>query len=128
MIDENKISNFTDLSAWQEGHKLVLLIYSITKKFPIEERFGLANQIRRASVSITSNIAEGFSRRSAKEKNQFFSIAKASMTETQNQLLIARDVGYISSYVFENIAKQTIVISKLLTGLIKATRQKRYLS
>ena len=69
------IRSFTDLEAWKEGHKLVLLFYNITKKFPSSEKFGLANQIRRAAVSITSNIAEGFSRNGTREKVQFYYIA-----------------------------------------------------
>jgi four helix bundle protein len=73
-----KIRSFRDLDVWKEGHKLVLEIYKITKNFPKEEMFGLSNQLKRAAVSITSNIAEGFSRKSLKEKIQFYSMAKAS--------------------------------------------------
>jgi four helix bundle protein len=73
--EKNKIRFFIDLYAWKEAHKLVLLIYNITKEFPKEELFGLSNQIRRAVVSVTSNIAEGFSRNSYKEKSQFYSMA-----------------------------------------------------
>jgi len=73
-----KIKSFTDLDTWKEGHKLVLLIYESTKFFPKEERFALTDQIRRAAVSITSNIAEGFSRQSLREKIQFYSISKGS--------------------------------------------------
>ena len=65
---EKKIKNFTDLETWKEGHKLVLLIYEATRLFPKEEKFALIDQMRRAAVSITSNIAEGFSRQSKKEK------------------------------------------------------------
>jgi len=61
-MEQNKIKNFTDLFVWQKGHKLVLNIYKITEKFPKEEKYGLSDQIKRASVSITSNIAEGFGR------------------------------------------------------------------
>jgi len=64
MNNGNKIKSFTDLNTWKEGHRLVLMIYEITKEFPREEMFGLNNQLRRAAVSITSNIAEGFSRHS----------------------------------------------------------------
>ena len=88
----NKIRRFTDLNAWKEGHKLVLMIYNFTKNFPKEEIFGLVSQMRRCSVSITSNIAEGFSRQSYKEKAQFYAISLGSVTELQNQLLIAKDI------------------------------------
>jgi len=70
-----KITCFKDLFAWQEGHKLVLIIYALTNKIPDHEKFGLTSQLRRASVSITSCIAEGFSRRGPKEKLQFYKIA-----------------------------------------------------
>lgn len=121
-----KIQRFTDLVTWQEGHKLVLMLYQETKKFPVEEKYGLTNQMRRAVVSFTSNIAEGFSKKSSKEKYQFYNTAKASMTELQNQLLIAKDVGYLSKESFQKIADQSTQAAKLLNGLLKATNQKRF--
>lgn len=117
-----KIKSFTDLVAWQLGHNLVLSIYEITKKFPREEQFGLTNQIRRAAVSITSNIAGGFSRNSPKEKVQFYATALGSLSEAQNQLLIARDISYISPEEFNRVASQTIEVSKTTNGLIKSSR------
>ncbi len=117
-----KIRSFTDLNAWKEAHKLVLMVYSITKKFPSDEIFGLTNQLRRASVSISSNIAEGFTRRSAKEKVQFYSTGLSSLTESQNQFLISRDVEYISKDDFILLANQSVVVSKLLNGLIKGAK------
>lgn len=117
-----KISSFTDLIAWKEGHILALLTYKETEAFPQKEAFGLTSQMRRAAVSITSNIAEGFSRNTDKDKYQFYSIAKGSLTELQNQLLIARDVGYLPLNSFDTLANKTILVSKLLTGLKKATR------
>jgi len=120
--ESRKIKSFTDLNAWKEGHKLVLVIYKITKEFPKEEQFGLVNQIRRAVVSITSNIAEGFSRYSYKEKSQFYSISLGSLTEVQNQLLISKDLDYITNEVFHAVAKQTVDINKLINGLIKKTK------
>lgn len=121
---KEKIKSFTDLKAWQEAHKLVLMIYGVTKSFPKEEMFGLTNQIRRAVVSITSNIAEGFSRNSLKEKVQFYYMAQGSVTESQNQLLIARDIGYIEKLVFYKISQQTILVHKLINGIIKSLKSK----
>jgi len=120
--ESRKIKSFTDLNAWKDGHKLVLEIYKFTRTFPKEEMFGLTNQLRRAAVSFTSNIAEGFSRNSYKEKIQFYSIALGSLSEVQNQLLIARDVGYISNIEFKSLADKTIEISKITNGLIKKSK------
>ncbi|MBU4347811.1 four helix bundle protein [Candidatus Parcubacteria bacterium] len=116
------IKKFTDLDAWKEGHKLVLMIYEITKIFPKEEMFGLISQMRRCAVSITSNIAEGFSRQSYKEKLQFYSIALGSITELQNQLLIAKDVNYIAKEQFQIIAEQSIKVHKITNGLIRSSK------
>ena len=121
-MDKLKIKSFTDLRAWKEAHLLVLDIYKITNKFPEKERFGLIIQIQRAAVSISSNIAEGFSRNSNLEKRQFYYQALGSLTEVQNQLLIARDLGYISSKEFKTIADQSVVVSKLTNGLIKSVK------
>lgn len=117
---DKKITSFTQLNAWQSGHKLVLIIYKITGIFPSSEKYCLIDQMRRSVISITSNIAEGFSRRSRKEKVQFYYIAKGSLTELQNQLLVSRDLGYISNEEFEEIANLTVIVSKLIQGLIKS--------
>lgn len=118
--EKSKIKSFTDLIAWKEAHKLAIMVYNETKKFPGDERFSLTDQIRRAVVSVSSNIAEGFSRTSSKEKIQFYRIALGSLTETQNQLLLAKDLEYISKNAFHSIAEQTVFVSKLLNGLIKS--------
>lgn len=120
---EDKITSFTKLDAWAEGHKLVIRIYKITKTFPKDEVFGLISQMRRCAVSITSNIAEGFSRHSWKEKLQFYSMSLGSLTELQNQLLISRDVDYLSKEDFFECAEQTVRVSKLLNGLIKSAKK-----
>ncbi|MFA6190552.1 MAG: four helix bundle protein [Candidatus Staskawiczbacteria bacterium] len=122
----NKIQKFTDLYAWQEGHKLVLMIYKETDKFPDKERYSIIDQMRRAVVSVTSNIAEGFSRKSSKEKNRFYCMAQASLVELQNQLIISRDVGYLLNSEFKKIADQSITTSKLLSGLLRATKDKKF--
>ncbi len=120
MGTNGKIESFTDLNAWKEAHKLVLMIYKMTKSFPKEEIFALTSQIRRAAVSIVSNIAEGFSRRSQPDKRQFYAIALGSLTETQSQLLISRDLSYLPNDDFNLIANQSVVVSKLINGLIKS--------
>lgn len=120
-MDENKkIKSFTDLVAWKEAHKLVLEIYSVTKNFPKEEQFGLTSQLRRAVVSITSNISEGFSRNTHKEKIQFYRTSLGSLYEIQNQTLIARDVGYLVNEDFKRIADITVLVSRLINGLLKS--------
>jgi four helix bundle protein len=121
-MNQGKIKSFTDLDAWKEGHRLVLMIYEITKSFPKEEIFGLVSQMRRCVVSITSNVAEGFSRQSYKEKAQFYSVAQGSVTELQNQLLIAKDVGLIAKEKFNEIAAQSIKVHKIINGLIKSSK------
>ncbi len=118
----DKIKSFTDLNAWKEGHRLVIMIYDITKKFPKEELFGLVNQLRRCAVSITSNIAEGFGRQGGREKIQFCFIARGSVIELQNQILVARDVGYITDSEFKEVADQSVIVHKLVNGLIKSSK------
>ena len=115
-----KARSFTDLIVWQEGHKMVLMVYQRTKSFPKEEIFGLTNQVRRAAVSVTSNIAEGFNRKSEKDKMHFYVMAQGSVAEIQNQLLVARDVGYMNKDDFSELTDRTVDIHKLLTGLIRA--------
>lgn len=123
---EHKIQKFTDLHAWQEGHKLVLMVYKSTEKFPDKERFSIIDQMRRAAVSLTSNIAEGFSRRTSKEKSRFYCMAQASLVELQNQFIISKDVGYLSENEFKVIADQSVIANKLLNGLLKATKDKKF--
>lgn len=116
------IRDFTDLLVWQEGHKLVLDTYEITKKFPKEEMFGLTSQMRRAAVSVTSNIAEGFGRHGYKEKIQFFFLSQGSLVELKNQLMISRDVAYVSPLDFQKIIEQANTTHKLLQGLISKSK------
>lgn len=99
-------------------------MYESTKDFPDEEKFGLVSQMRRCAVSIASNIAEGFSRRSDKDKIRFYNMARGSVTELQSQLLIARDVGHLAEDVFANLSDQAVTAHKIINGLIKSTRQR----
>ena len=116
------IKDFTDLVVWQKGHLAVLEIYKLTKQFPKYEIFGLVSQMQRCAVSFTGNIAEGFSRQSYKEKVQFYSVAQGSVTELQNQLLIAKDVGFITKEEFQTLALQSIKVHKITNGLIKSSK------
>lgn len=118
------IREFTDLVAWQKAHRLVLEIYSITRQYPNSERFGLASQMQRSAISITSNLAEGFSRRSVKEKLQFYYMSAGSLSEIHNQLIVSRDVGYIKREQFDRLRVQCIEVSKLLQGLIRSSRSR----
>ena len=118
------MQNFTHLIAWQKSHELVLSIYKILKKLPNEEKFALADQMRRSSVSITSNIAEGFSRNTKKEKVQFYTISKGSLSELQSQLITALDLRYITDIDFKELDSMIEESSKLISGIIKSARDK----
>lgn len=117
-----KIRSFTDLIAWQKTHQFVLKIYQIVSFFPKEELYGLSSQLKRAVISISSNIAEGFSRKTNKDKVQFYYIALGSLTEVQNLLLIGRDLKLINKEDFEELASFSIEISKLINSLIKSLK------
>ncbi len=119
----SSIKSFKDLYAWQKGHVLIVEIYNITKKFPKEEQFGLTNQLRRCAVSITSNIAEGFSRKTYKDKSQFYAIALGSVTELQNQVQIAYDINYISRVEYEKLDLMSTEVHKIVNGLLKSSKQ-----
>jgi four helix bundle protein len=117
-----KIVNFTDLDTWKESHKLALVIYKLVESFPAKETYILTSQILRAAISVSSNIAEGFSRRGRKEKLQFYCIALGSLTEIQNQLILAKDVKYIGLEQYNEALNQTIAVQKLIHGLIKGVK------
>jgi four helix bundle protein len=122
MNNEGKIREFTDLNVWREGHALVLFVYRITKTFPREETYSLTDQMRRAASSVTSNIAEGFGRHGYKEKVQFYYLAQGSLTELKNQLIIARDVGYLTPERFAQVSELADTTHRLLQGLIRKSK------
>lgn len=117
---KTKNKPFQNLLVWQKAHQLILAIYQTTKKFPKEETFALTDQIKRASISITSNIAEGYSRSSTKEKIQFFYIALSSLREVENQLIIAKDLKYLTFQEYNNLQELTETTGKLLYKFIKS--------
>ena len=122
---EDKIRNFTDLVAWQEAHKLVLEIYKATAQFPREERYGLIDQLRRAALSITANIAEGFSRFHYKERLKFYYTARGSVSEIENDLIAARDLGLVVPETYTDLFSRCEQVRAILNGLIKATASRR---
>lgn len=115
---KGKIASFQDLIVWQKSHTLVLRIYKTTSSFPKSEQFCLVNQLRRAAVSITSNISEGFYRRTASDKNSFYINAIGSVGEVKNQLLISRDLGYISMVVCEDYQDDLNEVAKMLRAML----------
>ncbi len=115
-----QISSFKDLKTWQQAQEFAVEIYKITGSFPDEEKFGITNQLRRAAVSISSNIAEGFSRQGAREKLQFYHVAKGSLTEVESQLDLACRVGYISEKELNSLYELAQNVGRLLTGLLRS--------
>ena len=121
-----KIKSFTDLKVWQEGHALVILIYKITKSFPKDELYSLTNQMRRAASSVTANVAEGFGRQGYKEKIHFYYMSQGSLVELKDQILIAKDIGYLKSEDLKKLVQHANDTHRLLQGLI--TKSKTFLN
>ncbi len=119
-----KINSYKDLIVWQKSVALVTSIYALTKAFPQEEKFGIVSQHNRASVSIPSNIAEGWGRESAKNYLQFSRIFRGSLMETETLLEISKNLELIKNKDYSDIANQIQEVSKILQGLIKSIKLK----
>ena len=117
-----KIYHFEKRDVWQQSRQVVVAIYNLVKKFPIDERYGLCDQMRRAAISVPSNIAEGVSRVAVKETIHFLEIAFGSLMEVYCQLQIAMDLGYISEEEFNQIKSLIQSTSNLLNGLHRAKK------
>ena len=115
---------FEDIRVWQDARELVKYIYDVSTRTEFARDFGLRDQIRRAAVSIMSNIAEGFDRRSDKEFVQFLYIAKASAAEVRSQLYVALDLDYLEDSTFQDVKRDLISISKQLSDFIRHLSQK----
>lgn len=116
------IERFEQLDVWQESHALVLSVYATTSKLPADERFGLVTQMRRAAISIPANIAEGFKRRSPKDKSHFYNISQGSLEELRYFIILCRDLGYsVDVSMFLDRANK---IGRMLTALIRSLRGK----
>jgi four helix bundle protein len=110
--------SYRDLIAWQKAKRVALDVYRFTRRFPKDEVYGLSSQMRRAAVSVPSNIAEGKGRYSQKEFVQVLFHARGSLLELQTQISIARDLDYLDSIAFKNLESQTEELGRILNGLI----------
>ena len=124
-MNEKKIESYKDLIVWQKSVALSIFIYRLTSKFPKEELYGLVSQIRRAVVSIASNIAEGYERGRKLEYIRFLLIALASAAELETQLIIAKELGFVSREQFSEIPPRLNEIQKMLKVLIRKVREWR---
>lgn len=119
------IKNYKDLTVWQRAYQLCLTVYNATKEFPKEERYGLISQIRRAAVSLPSNIAEGNGRKSRTEYIQFLYIAYGSICELETQILLAGDLNYAGKESLKTVMKDIGDVERMLKGLIKSLKNPR---
>ncbi len=123
-MDHDK-KGFRRLKVWNEAHKLTLLVYRITDKFPKHELFGLTPQVRRAVVSIAANIVEGHVKHSKKEFLHHLDFANGSLVEVEYYLELAKDLNYITSPEYETIENQRVIVGNLLHGFIKSIKLNR---
>jgi four helix bundle protein len=117
-----KIERFEDLMSWQKARELNRLVYGVSRQATFAKDFGLRDQIRSASISIMSNIAEGFERGGDKEFLQFLSIAKGSCGEVRAQLYAALDEKYLSEAEFKQLAEKSLEVSRLISGFMTYLR------
>ena len=112
--------DFKELIVWKKAHLLCLEVYKITNDYPNEEKFGLISQLRRASSSIPTNIAEGCGYQTQKEFGRFLRIASGSASEVEYQLLLSRDLKFVPQEKFEELTKEVIIIRKMLYKLTQS--------
>ena len=115
------VREFYDLIAWKKAHAVTLDIYRLCKQFPKDELFGVVSQLRRASSSVSANIAEGFGRYHYKDRQRFYYHARGSVVEVQNFLFLSRDLQFIDVGVYGEMMSKTMEVKKLINGLIRVT-------
>jgi len=118
-----RVQHFQQLETWREAHKLVLMVYQITKGFPGDERYGLVSQMRRAAVSVPANVAEGFKRLGIRDKIHFYNISEGSLEELKYYFILSKDLGYVKSNA--DLMAQSQTVGRLLHGLIASTNRRR---
>ena len=118
------LKNYKELKVWQKSYQLCLEIYKITAKFPKDEKFGLTSQVRRAVVSVPSNIAEGYGRKTTADYIKSLYIAYGSNCELETQIMLGGDLGYIDSDILEGIKDDIHEVERMLKALIKSLENK----
>ena len=118
--------SYRELIVWQKAMGFVMEVYAATKSFPRDELYGLATQLRRAAVSVPSNIAEGQARYSPREFHQFLSHARGSLVEIETQLMIAQNLGYLTEQYTQHLLDKAAELGKILNGLIASTKSAAY--
>jgi four helix bundle protein len=108
--------HFSEMPVWQKAHELALLVYRVTAGFPREEQYSLTSQVRRAVVSVSSNIAEGFGRQGRRDKAQFYYNARGSLYEAESQLTLARDLGFLNE---DDFRKHIVIVQEIAHELNK---------
>jgi len=119
------LRTYKDLKVWQKSYQLCLNVYKITKEFPSEEKFGLTSQMRRSAVSIPSNIAEGYGRKTTQEYIYSCYVSHGSLCELETQLLLSIDLGYLNQQNFSNTEENLREVERMLKALIKSLEQKK---
>ena len=117
------MAGYRDLKVWKLGVEISLEVYRLTKDFPKDELYGLTSQIRRAAVSVPSNIAEGHARKSQKDFARFLNIAKGSLAELETQLIIASELGYLQQPQFDSLLKLADQESRMISGLLSSLKE-----
>ena len=117
------MKDYRNIQAWQRSHKAALLIYGVTYKFPSKEMYGLTSQLRRAAVSVPTNIAEGCGRTTETELARFMDISLGSLNEIEYLLFLSSDLGYIEKKTYQGISEEVVEIRKMLTAYVKAVRK-----
>lgn len=116
---ENSMRDFKELKVWQKAHRFVIEVYQQSRSFPADERFGLTAHLRKSVTSVPSNIAEGCGREGERELARFLSIAAGSASESEYQLLLARDLGYLQPDMYRQLDDQVNEVKRMLNSFIK---------
>jgi len=118
------MKSFMDLKVWRKAHELTLSVYQVTKSFPNDEKFGLVAQVRRSSASVPTNIVEGFKRHTKRDQMHFFNLSESSLEETKYQLLLSRDLGYISMLSYDELFQKAEEIGRMLHGYVQSVSKR----